>query len=341
MHVPDIAASVPSVTTALTWRDRAGALRMRLNIARHAYRVEPGLYRVGSPSAVSPVLVTANWKLTFDTLRSNLAGVDAWLLVLDTKGINVWCAAGKGTLSTTEVCRRVIESGLMDVVDHTTLVLPQLAAPGVEAHAVQAITGFRVVYGPVRASDIPAFLATGMRATEHMRRVTFTVAERLALTGVELSVAWRPRTLGMLALVALASGVGRWGFSPDAVISRGGIALLVGFAGLLCGALITPVLLPWLPFRAFAAKGALVGAVAGAVLYALVAPVVGGLAALGAAVAVVTITSFVAMNFTGTSPITSPSGVEREMRRALPFQMAGAAVAAVLWLASAFVGKGF
>ena len=40
------------------------------------------------------------------------------------------------------------------------------------------------------------------------------------------------------------------------------------------------------------------------------------------------------MNFTGSSPITSPSGVNREMRRALPFQVAGAAVAVGGWLLS-------
>ena len=33
------------------------------------------------------------------------------------------------------------------------------------------------------------------------------------------------------------------------------------------------------------------------------------------------------MNFTGSSPITSPSGVSREMRRAMPLQVAGAALA--------------
>jgi hypothetical protein len=44
------------------------------------------------------------------------------------------------------------------------------------------------------------------------------------------------------------------------------------------------------------------------------------------------VSSYAAMNFTGSSPITSPSGVELEMRRALPLQAAGAAVAGGAWL---------
>ena len=98
--LPGVAAPVRQASTRLTWRDRLGALRVRLGIARHAYSVEPGLYQVGAPSAESPVLVTANYKLTFDTVRAAIVGLDVWLLVLDTKGINVWCAAGKGTFGT-------------------------------------------------------------------------------------------------------------------------------------------------------------------------------------------------------------------------------------------------
>lgn len=67
------------------------------------YTIDPGLYALGNPDESSPVLVTANYKLTFDRLRQSLPKLDAWVLVLDTKGINVWCAAGKGTFGTGEV----------------------------------------------------------------------------------------------------------------------------------------------------------------------------------------------------------------------------------------------
>ena len=67
------------------------------------YKVDPGLYALGAPDADSPVLVSANFKMSFDLLREALPGRNAWILVLDTDGINVWCAAGKGTFGTEEL----------------------------------------------------------------------------------------------------------------------------------------------------------------------------------------------------------------------------------------------
>src|SRR3972149_4985176 len=87
---PQKAADVPSVTTQLTMGERLGAWKVRWGIGRDRYRIDPGLYKVGSPDENSPVLVTANYKLTFDMVRKELTGLDAWILVLVTKGINVW-----------------------------------------------------------------------------------------------------------------------------------------------------------------------------------------------------------------------------------------------------------
>jgi CO dehydrogenase/acetyl-CoA synthase gamma subunit (corrinoid Fe-S protein) len=80
------------------------------------YRAAPGLYRIGQPDANSPVLVTANYKLTVDRVRKELVGMNVWLLVLDTKGVNVWCAAGKGTFGTDELVRRIQAANLNEVV---------------------------------------------------------------------------------------------------------------------------------------------------------------------------------------------------------------------------------
>ena len=126
--------NIPRVSSKLAFADRLGGLLVRLGYRRRSYRVEPGLYRVGSPAAVSPVLVTANYKLTFDKVRACLDGIDAWLLVLDTKGINVWCAAGKGTFGTKELTERIAATDLKNVVSHRRLILPQLGATGVSAH---------------------------------------------------------------------------------------------------------------------------------------------------------------------------------------------------------------
>ena len=87
--------AVPVVRTKLSRQDVMGKVKARFGIGRMSYRVKPGLYAVGDPGPGSPVLVSANYKLSFDSLRCELAGLDAWILVLDTKGINVWCAGSK------------------------------------------------------------------------------------------------------------------------------------------------------------------------------------------------------------------------------------------------------
>lgn len=329
------AAGVPELGTRLTARDRLVAFGVRLNIGRFRRVVTPGLYRIGDPGDVSPVLVTANYQPSVAAVRTSVAGLDVWVLVLDTAGINVWCAAGKGTFGTVELARRVRESGLANVVSHRTLIVPQLGAPGVAAHDVKAFTGFRVVWGPVRAKDIPAFLVDGMHASPGMRSVTFTFAERLAVTGVELSQGWRPRYVLPLVALAVAGGLGVWGYSPDAALVRGGVLVAAAYGGLLAGGLAVPLLLPALPLRAFAAKGALLGLPAAALVYLAFSSGAGVLASGAAALGCVALSSAVAMNFTGATPVTSPSGVLLEMRRAMPWQVGALALAVLGWAAAA------
>ena len=159
---------------------------MRWGVGRKGFRVEPGLYALGSPGPDSPVLASANYRMSFDHLRRALAGRDAWILVLDTRGINVWCAAGKGTFGSAELIARVRAVSLAARVRHRTIVVPQLGATGIAAREVGSASGFAVVFGPVRAADLPAYLDAGMAATPAMRRVTFSLLERLVLVPVEL-----------------------------------------------------------------------------------------------------------------------------------------------------------
>ncbi|WP_258539275.1 mercury methylation corrinoid protein HgcA, partial [Dissulfurirhabdus thermomarina] len=332
---------VPRLATRLRPADHLGRFRVRWGIGRDRYRVRPGLYAAGTPGPDSPVLVTANYKLSVDALRRDLDGVDAWILVLDTHGINVWCAAGKGTFGTAELCRRVRETGLAHVVAHRTLVLPQLGAPGVAAHEVRAGCGFSVVYGPVRARDLPAFLARGMEATPEMRRVTFRAAERLALVPVEVVGLAKPSVWAILAIFVLG-GIGPHGFFPAAGAWPRRLAALAAYlAGVVSGAVLTPLALPWIPGRAFSLKGALAGAAVAAA--AATSPAARGLGALETtayALMVTAVASICAMNFTGASTFTSPSGVEKEMRRAIPLQAAAILAAALLWVGSAFAAGG-
>jgi acetyl-CoA decarbonylase/synthase complex subunit gamma len=333
--IDTISGQVPVVPSTLTRADRVGGYKVRWGIGRYHYMVDPGLYAIGAPGDRSPVLVSANYKLSFDALRRELTGRDAWILVLDTRGINVWCAAGKGTFGTDELVRRIEAAQLTFVVSHNVVVVPQLGAPGVDGPAVRARTRFRVVYGPVRASDLPAFLDAGMRATAEMRRVRFTAKDRFVLIPVEM--------IGVIKIAAacgigaaVAGGIGPGWYSVATALARAPLALAAALSAVVAGTVLTPLLLPWVPGRMFALKGALVGAVTGAVLLAK-ASVFGfaySPASLAATLAfIIAGASFAAMNFTGTSTYTSLHGVEKEMRAAMPWQAVGAVLATVLWIA--------
>ena len=331
-RVETAAGPVPLACTALTAADRLGAWRVRWNIRRSHYRVAPGLYAVGAPDAASPVLATANYKLTFDALRRELTGLDAWILVLDTYGVNVWCAAGKGTFCTAELARRALAVRLADVVSHRRIIVPQLGAPGVAGHQLRRACGFSVTFGPVRAKDLPVFLAAGS-ATPEMRRVLFPLHDRAVLIPVELSLAWRWKLLVGVAVAAFLLGIGGGHpFSPAAYGLR--VAMVYGavVVSLLGGAVVLPLALPWLPWRAFAAKGALVGGVLAAAGVAAFRTTLPSLVLAALFLAVTAGTSHVAMNFTGSTTFTSPSGVEKEMRAWLPWQIGGAGLAVVLLL---------
>lgn len=329
---------VPRVPVSLSWADRVGAWARRWGLGRADFAVPPGLYAVGAPSADSVVLVSANYKMSFDQLRRELTGIDAWILVLDTRGINVWCAAGKGTFGTAELVQRVRAVRLDEVVTHRRLVLPQLGAPGVSAHEVRRECGFRVIYGPVRAADLRRFLEAGMKADYEMRRVRFDLADRAAVVPVEL-VQGGGYALLIAAVLVLLGGLGSDGYRLDRVLSAGVPAALMVVGAFLGGAVATPLLLPYLPGRPFSLKGAWAGLAVTAGLWRLLFgwPAGGGVATFVAWLLMgASLSSFVAMNFTGASTFTSLSGVRREMRCAVPAQVLAASAGLVLWVVARF-----
>ncbi len=287
---------------------------------------EPGLYALGEPDENSPVIVTANYKLTFDIVRSKLVGFNLYILVLDTKGVNVWCAAGKGTFGTDELITRLKATHLSEVVAHRTLILPQLGAVGVAAHEIKKQTGFKVVFGPVRAEDLSTFLINEMNATPEMRQVRFPLRDRFVLIPVELVGFVLPTLLLALFLTGL-SIFHHNGLYFDAheakIILRNTVLAYVG------GVAITPICLPWIPFRSFSAKGALVGIVLVMLISAIMTPWL---------LIMTAISSFIAMNFTGSSTYTSLSGVQKEMRLAVPLQLAALVMGIVWFMALRLIG---
>jgi len=186
-----------------------------------------GCIALGRPGRDSPVLLTGNYRLTVSRVRRALQGLDTHLLVADSRGINVWCAAAGGHLTDHDVIAALKVTDIGSRVDHRRVILPQLAATGIDARHVREATGWKVVWGPVRARDLPAFLSGRCRATRSMRTVDFPWPARL-----EMAVAWAfPISLlalllfpfwpgGVLSVVALVWGLAFLVFSAFPLLFR-------------------------------------------------------------------------------------------------------------------------
>lgn len=295
-------------TGQLTIANRWDHFVKRLGIGRGKIRVEPGLYSLGNPNSKSNVFVTANYSLSFDALRTALTNMDCYILVLDTKGINVWCAAGKGTFGTHELVNRIELTKLANVTNRRTLIIPQLGGPGIAAHEVKKLSGFNVEYGPVRAEDLPEYLKTH-RATKEMRQVSFHLKDRLTLVSTELIQSLIPMIILALPLYFIS------GFLQAIAIA----------SAFLAGSVLFPILLPWIPTPNFSTKGFILGVLVAlpfAVIDFLSNPEIIFWQRIGWAIAYLLllppITSFVSLNFTGTTTFTSRSGVKREIFAYIP-----------------------
>lgn len=315
---PQKPAEIHTTDSVITFTHRFDHFLARWGINRMGHRVEPGLYRLGKPTADAPVFASANYTMSFDALRSALSGTNAWILVLDTQGINVWCAAGKGTFGTGELVRRIETSGLASIVTHRTIIVPQLGAPGISAHEVQRQSGFKVQYGPVRAIDLPEYLKTG-KNTPEMRRVQFPVLDRIVLVPVELVHVVLPVIVIAAVLWFLA----------------GPVAALAAISAVVAGTVLFPVLLPFIPTKDFSTKALILGGVV-AIPFAAVFisdTTLPGWAALIAAITPIllipAVTAYLALNFTGSTTFTSRTGVKKEIFRYVPI-MAFMAVTGII-----------
>jgi hypothetical protein len=317
------AGKVPRIGSRLTLADHLGACMARWGVGRLEYLVPAGLYAIGGPSPEDPVVVTANYKMSFDIVRQALTGRNAWLLVLETFGINVWCAAGKGTFGTDELVRQIDETGLAGVVSHRRLILPILGATGVAAHEVIGRTGFSVSYGTIRADDLPEYLDNGMVTTSVMRELTFSLYERLVLVPVEIVHARKSLIIfgGIIYLAAMLMGGSSTGFA----------AFFAYLGAVLTGLAIAPILLPWIPGRSFALKGALAGVAWCVIFYFLTGDGWSLPVTVAAFLALPAVSAFYTLNFTGCTNFTSRSGVKKEMRIGIPV-MGGALFVSLLIL---------
>lgn len=329
---------IPIVPTSLNFKDKLNTWKVRWTFGRMSYMIEPGLYAVGKPTAESPVLVSANYKLSFDSLRKELPDFSAWILVLDTRGINVWCAAGKGTFGTDELVSKINETNLQQIVNHRRLIVPQLGAPGVAAHLVKQATGFKVCYGPIRAEELKSFIDSGYKASPGMRQARFNMLDRLKVIPVEVVQGFKYAVL-LSMVFFLLSGFTSAGYSVAQLLSSGFIAVICIMLAFISGTILTPLLLPFIPGRAFSLKGFnIIIPIFVLIFYVSTSFQELHLVEKAAWFLLMTsISSFFAMNFTGASTYTSLSGVKKEMRFAVPLQIIGFLVGFILWIVCRFI----
>lgn len=306
MATETLQKTITTVSSELTLSDRLDHFLARIGYKRGDHRVSPGLYAVGKPAQDSPVFVTANYRLSFDALRSCLSGVDCYILVLETFGVNVWCAAGKGTFGTNELINRIKVTGLENVVSHRKVILPQLGAAGVSAFTVKKECGWQVEYGPVKAADLQEYLKTH-KATPEMRTVRFGLWDRMVLIPIEI--------VSILLLTAVVTVI--------LYFAMGLTAALAVLAAVFAGTALFPTLLPYIPVKDFSAKGLILGLVVALPFAYLMLTKTGpmwpnALAALGYLLAMPPVTAYLALNFTGASTFTSRTGVRKEIYQYIP-----------------------
>lgn len=299
--------SVPFISTELSFIDRWETVKVRLGINRDDYKVPTGLYGIGNPKIDSDILVTCNYKLTFDQLRNDLKNQDLWLLILDTKGVNVWCAAGKGTFSSKELIYQLDKWKVKELLKNNRIILPQLGAPSIEPHKIKKIYGVDIEYGPIRSSDFISYKESDYQATSKMRLVSFNLRDRMVLTPLEFINHFK-YFLYSLVIVFILNVLG---FGIDFIV----VAPVL--LSLIVGTFLFPMLLPFLPFRSFSLNGMLLGVpitamiVWGENVFRMPSSI---FLKLGYAIINLCLVSYLSFNFTGSTTFTSLSGVKIESK---------------------------
>jgi ubiquinone/menaquinone biosynthesis C-methylase UbiE len=215
--------------------------------------VRSGLYRIGSPTPDSPLLLTGNFYLTFKQVVKALQGRHCWLLVQDTEGWNVWCAADAHIFSAEKAVALMraydaIHDG-DSLLNHKTIVVPRLG--GRIARRLSELTallpgsgkGWRVIKGPIEARDLPAFIEGGLATTRPMRslRRYYSLPQRL-------------RVGTLTALIAILCAL------PFLFILREFLPFFLAFG--LASSFVLGIFHYWIPGRTGVVKELLLGALA-------------------------------------------------------------------------------
>ena len=148
------------------------------------FSTEPNLIKVGNPNKECPVFLTCNFNITVKRVIKALKGIDCFLLIAPSKGINVWCGACGDDFNTDSVISIIKTSGINEHVNHRKLIVPQLSASGIDPLIVKKELGWDVIFGPVYAKNIKSYIKHDFEKTEQMREVKFTISKRIEIANM-------------------------------------------------------------------------------------------------------------------------------------------------------------
>ena len=138
------------------------------------------LYKVNNPNRNSPVIVTGNYELTVRRVAKALRKLNCWLLICDSRCINVWCSSLSGHFSEKNIIHAIELTNLSGYVSNKKIILPQLCAPGVDIKLIRQKTGFSPVFGPIYIENIKDFLNKNREESE-LRKVRFGLRQRIEM----------------------------------------------------------------------------------------------------------------------------------------------------------------
>ena len=102
--------------------------------------------------------MTTNFALTYYTVADDIerAGIDGYLIVVDTEGISVESAVAGRKLTADGVAEAIKEFKVDQMVKHRKLIIPGRASR--LSGEIEDTTKWEVLVGPLDSSGIPKFL---------------------------------------------------------------------------------------------------------------------------------------------------------------------------------------
>lgn len=291
----DIPRTIQPLPLHFVSLDYLKALVSWIFLFMRVFSVKPGLYYIGQRDEKAPIIVTANNYLTVFLLARRIGKRNVRLLIIDTRGINVWCAAGKGQFSSGEIIDKATYFELLNGKNNETFILPKFSFAGVNLAELRK-NGIHPIIGPLYAKDVPSFLDQETYENQVDDIVKFGLKSR-AFTALPTAVQFFYYFLGIY-VISLGT------LTPAIIWIATGLAF------------IYPLLFPMLPGKFFAVKGIFMALSIS--IFDLLVTNLNLVNQLSLIIFLFATSIFIALSYTGNSAVSNYTSVRKETARFLP-----------------------